>query len=301
MILITGITGLLGSALCEQAEKNCSIHGIYLGQYKVMDTPSVRYSVCDVCDRDALFGLLDRDDIECVIHTAGIASVDDCEQKPELAHRSNVIGTKNVIELVRAKNARLVYISSNAVFDGTKPPYSEEDTPHPINRYGALKVECERLVRENVQNHLVVRPILMYGLNRPQERKSFLMWILETLKSGKQINLVNDVYENPLLTNRCADAIWRLIERGKSGIYHIAGKDILNRYEAGLNIARVFGLDPDLMTAVPSSFFPSLAPRPRNTSYTTAKIERELKVKPLGFEEGCLFLKKRILSQKTAE
>ena len=98
-----------------------------------MDTPSVRYSVCDVCDRDALFGLLDRDDIECVIHTAGIASVDDCERKPELAHRSNVIGTKNVIELVRAKNARLVYISSNAVFDGTKPPYSEEDTPHPTN------------------------------------------------------------------------------------------------------------------------------------------------------------------------
>jgi len=295
--LITGITGLLGTALIQENRNNKFIKGIYIGDYEMPNNEFIDYTICNVTNIDILFNNFQNDKIDCIIHTAGIANTDKSEREPERAYLSNVIGTKNIIELAHLKQAKLIYISTNAVFDGKNPPYSEEDKPNPINRYGAIKLECESLVRKSLKNYLIVRPILMYGLNNENERKSFFIWVLEKLRNKERINIVNDVFENPILSYQCADIIWKLINKDALGIYHIAGRDVLSRYEAVKVTAKVFSLDATLINPVSSNFFPNIAPRPKNTSYRTAKIEGELGVKPLGFEEGLSLFKERMFRQ----
>lgn len=293
-VLITGITGLLGTALVEERKSGIKIDGVYLGNYKMPDTADIKYTACDITDKQSFLNLLRDKNIDYIIHTAGIADTDLCEKEEEKAYVSNVIGTKNVIELAGAKNAGIVYISTNAIFDGKNAPYTETDSPNPINRYGALKLECENLVQKDSKRHLIIRPILLYGLNNPNERKSFFFWILEKLNKEEKINMVDDVFENPLLTYQCARFIWELIEKKAGGIYHLAGKDVLSRYDAAKVIAEVFSKDSSLVNPVPSSFFKDIAPRPKNTSYSTAKIEKELDEKPIGFQEGLCIVKKRM-------
>ncbi len=294
-ILITGITGLLGTALVEENRNRNRIKGIYIGNYEMLNSESINYNICDVTNKNEILENFREDKIECIIHAAGIAETDTCEREPDVAYRSNVMGTKNIIELANLKRAKLIYISSNAVFDGKNPPYSEEDRTNPINRYGAIKLECESLIKKNIKNYLIVRPILMYGLNNPHERKCFHMKILEKIIAGERIKVVNDVFENPLITNQCADIIWRLISKDATGLYHVAGKDVLSRYEATKIMAEIFSLDSTLINSVSSDFFSDIALRPKDTSYRTKKIEMELGIQPLGFKEGVSLLRNKIL------
>lgn len=295
--LITGVTGLLGKALVEENNNKKNIRGIYIGNYRMPDDEFIDYTICDATDKDKLFKLFHDEKIDCIIHAAGMANTDICEREPEKCYTSNIIGTKNIMELAYQKKAKLIYISTNAVFDGENAPYGEEDKTNPINAYGRIKLECELLIRKNLKNHLIIRPILMYGLNNPNERKCFFVWALEKLKNKEKINIVNDVFENPLLSNQCADIIWKLINKEATGIYHIAGRDILSRYEAITMMAKVFSLDAALVNPVSSKFFSDLAPRPKNTSYRTTKIESDLGIKPLGFEEGLKIFREQFFTQ----
>lgn len=294
--LITGITGLLGTALVEENSYKKNIKGIYIGNYKMPDDEFIDYAICDTTDMDKLLKLFHDEKIDSIIHAAGMANPDICEEEPEKCYTSNVIGTKNIMELAYRKKAKLIYISTNAIFDGENAPYGEEDEPNPINCYGKIKLKCELLIRKNLKNHLIIRPILMYGLNNPNERKCFFVWALEKLRNKEKINIVNDVFENPLLSYQCADIIWKLINKDATGIYHIAGREVLSRYEAIATMAKVFSLDPTLINPVSSEFFSNLAPRPKNTSYRTTKIESDLGIKPLGFEEGLKILREQFFT-----
>ena len=292
-VFITGITGLLGKALVEENRGRHCINGIYIGDYEMEDTEHAKYKKADMLRDNAFF---EEENIDCIIHTAGVANTDICEDEKffDMAYASNVHSTEKMARLALRKGAKLVYISSNAVFDGENAPYCEEDKPNPINRYGMIKLKCEDIVRKHVKNYLIIRPIIMYGLSNSEERKSFFMWVLEKLRKKETIHIVNDVFENPLLSNQCSGLIWKLVDKNATGTYHIAGRDVLSRYEAALVIAKIFSLDKSLIKAVPSSFFKNMAKRPKNTSYNTSKIEQESKEAPIGFEEGLRILKDRL-------
>ncbi|MDD5072391.1 MAG: SDR family oxidoreductase, partial [Candidatus Omnitrophica bacterium] len=250
------------------------------------------YHKADICKKDEMRSLFDKARPQVVIHTAGAASVDYCERNYDVARNSNVFGTQVITELCREYGSEMAFISTNAVFDGKSAPYSEDDKPSPINKYGEMKLEGEKIVRESGLKHLIVRPILMYGWNNKNERSNPVTWLIQKLGRGEGVKMVNDVFENPLLNTSCAEIIWALIRSGKEGLYHIAGKDILNRYEFALLVADIFGLNRALISSVSSAAFKDLAPRPSNTSYNTAKIERELKIKLLTVKEGLELMKK---------
>ncbi|UCD54981.1 MAG: SDR family oxidoreductase [Candidatus Omnitrophota bacterium] len=282
--LLTGATGLLGSYIVKAWRRRGNLIGLYSGNYKIEDK-EIPYYICDVRD-NKLESIFRKHKIDSVIHTAGESRVDFCERNYEHAYSTNVTGTKNIIELCKRHKSRLVYVSTNAVFDGTKPPYRETDTPNPINTYGRIKLECEKLVREASDNFLIIRPILMYGWNNPKERENIATWLLRKLKNNEQILLVDDIYDNMLYALECADSLLKLAEESKGNVYHIAGKDILNRYQFGLKLAEIFGYDKNLIKPVKNSFFKEIAPRPKNTSYDTAKLEKELKARLMGVEAG---------------
>ena len=240
----------------------------------------------DVSDRGMVLSTIKKTGPDYVVHTASIASVDYVEKNKEEAKKTNLGGTKNIIEACRESGARLVYISSNAVFDGKNPPYSEEDPVSPVNYYGELKAEEENAVKSSGLQYAIVRPILMYGWNLEVERKNPVTWLIDLLKAGTVTNVVDDVLCNPLFVKDCSDAIWKIIASNEGGVFHVGGEDVVSRYELACFTAKTFGFDTNLIKPVKSSFFTGIASRPQNTTYCTGKIKKKLQIFPLGVVEG---------------
>lgn len=292
-ILVTGGTGLLGKGLEETAPAGVAITSVHLRDYKVPAKRAKHLSV-DLRDKKAVERLFEKSRFDAVIHAAGIASVDYVESKYAESLESNIVSTLNVTAACRTRGIHLVYVSTNAVFDGTDAPYSEKDVTNPVNKYGRLKVECERLVQETLEKWTIVRPILMYGWNRTVTRPNPATWVYEKLLRGEAVELVDDVRENPLYNHQCGRALWAVLKKRPGGIFHFAGKDRVNRYQFGLAVAKAFGLDGGLIKRVDSSRFPSIAKRPPDTTFDVRRMERELGVKALGLDEGLADMRKHM-------
>lgn len=284
-ILVTGGTGLLGKGLEETAPSGVGISSVHLRDYKV-PAKRARHLSVDLRDKKAVERLFERHRFDAVIHAAGIASVDYVETKYAESLESNIVSTLNVTAACRTRGIHLTYVSTNAVFDGADAPYSEKDATNPVNKYGRLKVECERLVQETLEKWTIVRPILMYGWNRTVTRPNPATWVYEKLLRGETVELVDDVRENPLYNHQCGRALWSVIKRRPAGVFHLAGKTVVNRHQFGLAVAKAFGLDAGLIKRVTSARFPSIARRPPDTTFDTRRMEKELGVKALSLEDG---------------
>ena len=290
MVCVTGGTGLVGKGLEETRPPSTEMVSTHLRRYPVRGS-RVRHLLMDVREKTQVEAFFRRHPCDVVVHAAGAANVDYTETHPLESWESNVLGTLNIVTACQRRGSRLIYLSSNAVFDGTSPPYREGDPLRPVNRYGAIKIECERIVRAMQGPWTIVRPILMYGWPHATGRPNFVTWLLRELRRKQPLHVVTDVYENPLWVHQLSRAIWEMVERKSHGVFHIAGGEVINRYQFARQAAEVFGLKGSLIRPVRSAFFPSLAPRPRNTSLATRRMERELGIVPLSVEEGLRAMK----------
>jgi len=172
-IFITGGTGLLGHYLVKTASEIYDASYTFFPENKKDSIPynCDKYHL-DIRDRAAVLNTLKKIRPDYVIHTASIASVDYVEKNKQEARENNLGGTINIIAACQEVGARLIYISSNAVFDGENPSYSENDPVNPLNYYGTLKVEEEKAVKKSGLKYAIVRAILMYGWNLNVERKN---------------------------------------------------------------------------------------------------------------------------------
>lgn len=280
-VLITGQSGLLGIGLLKTAPDNLRIIKTHHKIEKSHDS-----SYLDITNKNSIEKVFSQNNFETVIHTASIGNVDACEKDKKKAKKVNVIGTRNIIKACEKYKKHLLFISSNAVFDGKKPPYKETDIKNPVNFYGKTKSISEDEVLSSNISSAVIRLVLMYGWNNIQSRQNPVTWLLDKLDNNEEVYLVNDTYVNPVYNLQAADAIWKLLIAKKTGIYHIAGATSLNRYEFGLNIAKVFGKDQSKIHSVDSNYFPSIAKRMPNTTYSLDKIIKDIGYKPLTIEEG---------------
>lgn len=284
-ILVVGGTGLLGKALVESCPKNVRICATHL-----RDLPAIildgRLTRLDVMDSKETLTLFQEKRPDVVVHLAGVGSVDFAEKNQREARAINVGGIHHVIDACHQFGVRLIYVSSNAVFDGKSPPYDEEAARRPVNYYGQLKVEAEDVVRRSGLEYAIVRAILMYGWHYPHARENpVTMWI-RLLENGKPVKVVNDRFWQPLYVEDCAKLIWKMLDENKLGIYNISGPERLSLFEFALQTANVFGLPADLIEAGPSSDFPTIAPRPIDTSFRLDKIQKELGIQPMGIVAG---------------
>jgi dTDP-4-dehydrorhamnose reductase len=285
-ILITGGTGLLGQALLNTAPEGIQLYATFLpGKPSPVPMPCPFFPL-DVRNAEEVEGVLRRVQPNLVIHTASIGSVDYAEQHREESWAVNVGGTQTVGQLCLRHKAKLVFISSNAVFDGDHPLYAEGAAVRPINYYGLLKVEGEQWVQASGLEYAIVRPILMYGWNLPVERGNWVTTWIQRLGRGERVKVVNDTKTKPLYAVNCAQAVWAVVEKNKAGIYHVAGADHITLDGLARKVAQVFGLDASLIVPVPSSYFPEIAPRPADTSFDTSKMVEELGILPWSVEAG---------------
>lgn len=267
-VLVTGGSSLLGKALAESKPGPVELTSTWFTNY-----PGLPMLQLDICNPSQVAYVFEKAKPQVVIHCAAVGSVDYTETHFRETHHVNVGGTGHVLRAAQDAKARFVYISTNAVFDGTNPPYSETSECHPINRYGSIKREAELLVMQS-NNWLVIRPFLLYGWPYPGGRQNWVTIIRQKLERGEPVQLVNDVYWQPTLALDVAHAIWALIEADKRDeIYHVASQERMTLYEFGRLVAETWGYDPDRIEPVGAEKFKHLAPRPKNTTYDLSKLE----------------------------
>jgi dTDP-4-dehydrorhamnose reductase len=293
-IFITAGSGLLGKALLETYPNEYKLSATYFSNKPDSFSGNINFFKLNITNRAEVLKYIRIIKPDVIIHTAAIGNVDFCEKNKDISWVTNVDGTKNIIEAARECGSKIIYISSNAVFDGNKPPYKEEDEINPLSYYGETKAICERLVKYSGLKSVIIRAILMYGWHNSSERQNMVTWILDSISKGIPLKIVDDIYSNPLLSLNCADAIWAVIKKEKTGIFHVAGSDCLSRYDFALKIAEIFDLDKSMLSPVPNSYFTEIASRPSNTCFCIDKMEQELMIKSIGIEEGLRILKDRI-------
>lgn len=221
-----------------------------------------------------------------VIHAAALVDIDLCESEPALAMRINAGGTREIAEAAAETGARLIYFSTDMVFDGERGMYAEEDEPNPINHYGRTKLAGERHVMERCPGGVVARLALVYGTGN-KAHGSFLSWTLDRLEKGRPVNLFTDQYRTPTYVGDICRAVEIILERNDiAGLYHFAGPERLNRHEFGLRLAELFGFDRALLVPSRMSDLKELMPRPKDNSMLNRKAEKALGIRFMGVTDG---------------
>jgi dTDP-4-dehydrorhamnose reductase len=261
-ILITGARGLLGANLrTDYAEQGVPVSAIDRG-------------TCDLTDAAETARVVREIEPGCIIHAAALTQVDWCESHPEETWRSNVDASRTLAQLARQIGARMVYISTDSVFDGTRGYYSETDEPGPLNVYARSKLAGERAVLAELPGALIVRTVI-YGWN-VQPKRSLAEWILSRLESGSEVQGFDDAVFSPILVNDLGRLLLELVDRRASGICHLAASEACTKFEFARLVAEMFGFDPAQVRRASLRSTATIGPRPLNTSLDTSFASRFL-------------------------
>jgi dTDP-4-dehydrorhamnose reductase len=282
-ILITGASGLLGANLLLCAKQHFTdAVGIY-GRHKCI-VPGLETLQADLTDPVETRDLVKRFRPKWIIHTAAMADVDCCEEHPESARLCNEGMTRNIVESAGSTGARVVHISTDAVFNGATGGYSEEHHPDPINVYAATKLAAEKIVQDGADDHLIVRTAI-YGWNL-QDKLSLAEWVLQRLETGTSMPGFKDVFFSPILVNDLSVFILQMISRGMKGLYHVSGSEPCSKFDFAVKLSKVFNLDGNLVQAAVLKDVPLKALRPKNLSLRTDKISAALGISMPDVDEG---------------
>lgn len=287
-LFITGISGLLGLNLALQARERFQVGGCYYTHAVAVD--GVQPVKVDVTSFTALEEALRTYRPDVVVHAAGLTNVEECEGNPIQAYRIHVEATQYVAEITGALGARLVHISTDHLFDGTRPWKTETDSPDPPNTYAKSKWGAEEVVGKICPDALIIRTNF-FGWGTPV-RVSFSDWILQGLAKGQELRMFSDVFFTPILINDLVDAMLELMVRGATGIFHVAGSDRLSKYAFAVQVAEVFDYPRDKIHEISVEDFPFRAKRPKDMSLSSEKAARILRSQLPGVKDGLYRLKK---------
>ncbi|MFQ6606635.1 MAG: dTDP-4-dehydrorhamnose reductase [Fidelibacterota bacterium] len=288
-ILITGAFGQLGVEMISVLGKQCDL----LATDTVIpeDFSAEPFSVVmDITSPRQVKEVIDAYQPDVVVNLAAMTDVDACELHPDQSQRVNRDGVQYLLENF---SGYFIQISTDYVFDGTAGPYSETDPPQPINQYGRSKLSAERLLQSSPNRTLILRTNVLYGYTK-RTRASFVKWVVDSLKEGQSIPVVDDQWNNPTWTRALAETVHSLLAKDVEGMYHYGGAELLNRYQFAQRIASVFHLDSQLIRPVKTEALKQPAPRPLRSGLKTEKIEVEWHQSPLPVEEGLKQIRKAL-------
>lgn len=268
-ILITGAFGQLGTVLSQNLRFNYDV--IRTG--RTVPKNQIGHTL-DIRDKILVKSLLDVLNPDLIINLAAMTSVDGCELNPRLAREINIAGIQHLCD---AFDGKIIHLSTDYVFNGENGPYSETSPVSPINVYGETKLASERILLHENPNHLVLRCNVIYGYDNLTQA-SFLNWVVNSLKDGQIIRVVDDQINNPTWTESIADIISLCIQQKISGIYHWGDGNLLSRYDFALKIAEKFELDQKLIHPISTKELNQPAARPLMSGLKSNKLIGLLKV-----------------------
>jgi dTDP-4-dehydrorhamnose reductase len=281
-IFITGAGGFIAGSLLKQAPPDCEICAQTRG-LPLWAREGLRWWRADPCDPSEMTAVLTEARPQAILHTAALANIDYCEQNRDEARTVNVEVTRTVAEYAANSGAKLVFLSTDNVFDGERGLYQEDDPPSPIHVYGETKSEAEALVTA-LPNGVVARVAVVTGLPALGRGNSFLAWMLRNLEAGEEVGVPANEIRTSIDAITVARALLELAGNDFSGIIHLAGNDRLNRFEMVQRIALRLGYDPALIVSNDPTVLPGRAPRPMDISLDNQLARRVLRTPMLGLE-----------------
>jgi dTDP-4-dehydrorhamnose reductase len=290
-ILVTGVSGFLGRYVALALRDRYEV----LGTYHSHATALEGCELCrlDVADAAGVRATLRTFHPDVVVHTAALGDVDACERQPNDAYRVNVQGTEAIAKAALEVSAKLIYISTDQVYDGVRGDYGEAEAAHPLMVYGRTKLEGELRAATICQDAVILRLALMYGWGT-NTRLNFVDWLAERLRAGQEVPLFIDQYRTPLYVAQAAETIERLIDTPEArGLFNLGGGERISRYAFGLKFCDVFNLSKGHLKPIEMPTTAQLAARPRDCSLSSAKITALLQMRPLTVEEGLRVMRRQ--------
>jgi dTDP-4-dehydrorhamnose reductase len=283
-VLIIGANGMLGKDLV-QVFNDSSIDFLGLGKADL-----------DITDIEATERKLLQANPSVVILSAAYTLVDNCEDQKELANSINGDGSKNVALVCKKVGARLLYISTDYIFDGSKEgSYIEEDPTNPINVYGQSKLLGEKYIQEVLDDYLIIRTSWLFGLGG----KNFVESIFNRGQKGEDLKVVNDQIGSPTHTGDLAAAILKLVQNGTKGIINISNSGACSWQDFAAAIYSEIGLDESKVSPISTAEFGAKAPRPKNSRLSSERFEKVAGYKLRGWKEALKsYLEQRKISVK---
>lgn len=270
-ILVIGASGLVGgNCLNYFQEKNVEVLGTHFGY----ETPQTKY-----------FNTLDLDDPkneevknfrpDVVVHCGALTHVDYCEDHVDESFQKTVVSTQNAVKLAAECGAKFVFFSTDYVFNGKKGFYSEEDEPNPLSVYGQHKLDAELAVQNSGLEHIIIRITNVFG--DEIRGKNFIARLIEVSQSGEKAEwkVPIDQYATPVNAAVLAQALFLLLQDGKTGIYHIGSTDYLNRYQLAMRVKAYFPSESFIIKGLTTEELNQKAARPLFGGFNNDKFISE--------------------------
>lgn len=312
-ILVTGATGLLGSNVVKVAAEKYGAEVIgTIHKAKPLKSLPCALESMDITDNQQVIKGIEKYKPNVVIHSAALVDAKILEENNNIGWKIFVEGTKNLANACKKNNAKMIFVSSDWIFDGLNPPYRENSIPHPINYYGFLKVIGETVVQSICKDYAIARVSGVYGINwaipiqipeKPYGFGSLVNYFLHKFQIGEEIKEWTDyisIKANPTLASDAAEALINIYIKGQTGIFHCSGRECITRVELAKKVAKIFGFDEQLITTAfrdkndLNEWIGGNLRLPKKTCLDTTETEERLNRKNLGIEEGLIKFKKEM-------
>lgn len=256
-ILVTGVKGQLGyDVMNELAKRGHTGIGVDVEEMDITDAAKVEQ-------------VIKESEVEAVIHCAAYTAVDAAEDNAELCHKINAEGTENIAKVCKELDLKMIYISTDYVFNGEGTrPWEPDDEREPLNVYGQAKYEGELAVEKYLEKYYIVRIAWVFGVNG----KNFIKTMLNLSETHDELSVVNDQIGSPTYTYDLAKLLVDMVETDKYGRYHATNEGLCTWYEFATEIFRQAGKEITVHP-VTSEQFPSKAKRPHNSRMSKDKLE----------------------------
>jgi len=292
-ILIIGANGMLGQ---RSVDFYSNLNNFELMALSIEDKPvfnGVDYISCDITNREKVKKTVYDFCPDYIVNAAAYTNVDKSEIERECTWKLNVKAVEHIAEAARVIDAHVIHISSDYIFDGKNGPYSERAVPNPLGYYGRTKLASENALKISGSIYTILRTNVLYG-TAPDSRPDFVKWVVRSLRDNEKIRIVTDQINNPTFIDDLVQAISKIVEFGKTGVYNIGGREFLSRYDFTLMIADYFQLDKLLIKPIVTKELKQAARRPLKSGLITLKAETELGYKPHTINEALTEMKREL-------
>jgi dTDP-4-dehydrorhamnose reductase len=284
-LIVTGAHGFVAGSVIAQAGADWEVHPISRGT-PLLQRPGLVWHQFDPLETAKLAQLFEEVCPQAVVHTAALADIDFCQNNPDLARRVNVGLTREIADLCGKTKAKLVFCSTDSVFDGENAPYAEDDAVGPVNFYAETKVQAEEIVMRLGLGAVVARLSLVTGLPVLGAGNSFVTRLVASLRAGQRVAVPAQEIRTPIDVVTLGRALLELAKNQSSGWIHLAGNDRLNRLELSRMVAARLGLPKEWVVPSGSTQAAGRARRPRDVSLNNQRAQAALKTPMQRFEDG---------------
>lgn len=304
-LFIFGIGGLTGSKLATIGKENYEIFGSYN-----LRNPKFNFSrseKLDITNFEKVKNMILKINPDIVINACALNNVDYCESHQNDAKKINVDFVQELYKISKSENFKLVQLSTDSIFDGTKKiPYTENDKSNPMNIYGKTKLLGEKIILENSQN-LVVRASVLYGWipksisnldSSSMKPTNFGQWLINKLKTKETVQIITDEESSPIIADDFAKSIIHLIKNNKNGIFHSAPPIQISRYEFSIKLAKILDLDSTLIQPTTNLKLGRNVVTGFNKCLDSSKMVKETNFQFLSLEKSLKILKNQFLQNE---